>query len=197
MNVVIIIVIAAVLAASFWALYLWDKKRNSIHISPIPFGTVEDCIANGKKYMDGNYDNYLWYETSISLKKYLDSEECSGEVKGITSVFQAIIPTSGSLDTVVVMYETSEAGTIISRKSSFWVGDITIKTEAMITFDEAFKCLMESNYPKPHSRQAVLREELGPVKCNPQYIFGNVQNHLYVDAVTGEVREKSPAFEGF
>jgi hypothetical protein len=53
---------------------------------------------------------------------------------------------------------------------------------------------MAANAPKPHSRQVVLRKEVGPNSINPQYIFGNFQAQLYVDAVTGDVKTKNPAF---
>jgi hypothetical protein len=43
----------------------------------------------------------------------------------------------------------------------------------------------------------VLRKEVAPLDCNPQYIFGNKRAQLYVDAVTGEVKDYNPAYKGF
>ena len=40
---------------------------------------------------------------------------------------------------------------------------------------------METNIVKPHSQKVVLRRELGPIDANPQYIFGNTHEHVYVD----------------
>lgn len=55
---------------------------------------------------------------------------------------------------------------------------------------------MASNFPKPHSRNCVLRREIGPIPdVNPQYIFGNTKSQLYVDAVTGSVTNHTPAFQ--
>lgn len=64
-----------------------------------------------------------------------------------------------------------------------------------ITFNEAFQRVMESNYPKPHSKNCVLRKEVGSTDYHPQYIFGNPHAQLYVDAVTGEVTDKNPIYE--
>ena len=54
---------------------------------------------------------------------------------------------------------------------------------------------MEVNLPKPHSKHVVLRKQIGPKACNPQWIFGNITSQIYVDAVTGEVNSKNPAFD--
>lgn len=63
-----------------------------------------------------------------------------------------------------------------------------------ISYKEAYEKMMEANYPKPHSKHCVLRKEVGPYDCNPQYIFGNIEAQIYVDAVTGAVSDQSPAF---
>ena len=63
-----------------------------------------------------------------------------------------------------------------------------------VSFKEAYNKIMATNYPKPHSRHVVLRKEIGPQDANPQYIFGNSQAQIYVDAVTGDVTDKNPAF---
>lgn len=65
-----------------------------------------------------------------------------------------------------------------------------------LTYKDAFDRVMATNCPKPHSQHVVLRKELGPKVANPQYIFGNSSAQLYVDAVTGEVRDTNPVFEG-
>lgn len=65
-----------------------------------------------------------------------------------------------------------------------------------LTFKEAYQKIMEINFPKPHSKQCVLRKPLGPIDCHPQYIFGNIRSQLYVDAITGGVTDKNPAFYG-
>ena len=60
---------------------------------------------------------------------------------------------------------------------------------------QAYEKMMNANCPKPHSRHCVLRREVGPIAdINPQYIFGNDQMQVYVDAMTGEVRTNNPVF---
>lgn len=41
----------------------------------------------------------------------------------------------------------------------------------------------------------ILRLSVGPKDCNPQWVFGDVFNVLFIDAVTGEVRDYDPAFK--
>ena len=55
---------------------------------------------------------------------------------------------------------------------------------------------MEANCPKPHSKKCTLRKELGPngADVNAQYIFGNSEQQVYVDAVTGKVSLTNPVY---
>ena len=79
----------------------------------------------------------------------------------------------------------------------FWVEDFPMNEENIaVSYQEAYEKLMAVNLPKPHTRQVVLRKQIGPKPCNPQWIFGNLREQLYVDAVTGEVRDYNPSFEG-
>ena len=63
-----------------------------------------------------------------------------------------------------------------------------------VTFNEVLEKINEVNMPKPHSKQCVLRKQVGPVAANPQYIFGNVKSQIYVDAINGKVSDENPAF---
>ena len=40
----------------------------------------------------------------------------------------------------------------------------------------------------------ILRLPVGPKDCNPQWVFGDVYDVLFIDAVTGEIRDYDPAF---
>ena len=40
----------------------------------------------------------------------------------------------------------------------------------------------------------ILRLPVGPKDCNPQWVFGDVDDVLFIDAVTGEIRDYDPAF---
>jgi hypothetical protein len=54
--------------------------------------------------------------------------------------------------------------------------------------------MIYSKLKKPRSKFCSLRCQYGDIKANPQYVFGNATEHIYVDAVTGEVSDKNPAF---
>ena len=53
---------------------------------------------------------------------------------------------------------------------------------------------MEANIVKPHSKVCVLRKAVGPKEANVQYIFGNEDGAVFVDAVTGDVTDVDPFF---
>ena len=123
---------------------------------------MENIVSADREYMFLNFGkDYFWYETSIILKDFLDSEDCDGR----------------------------------DIKDGFWIEDYDMsESEVTVTFEEAFQRLQEANVPKPHSRNCVLREQVGPKKANPQYIFGNIHDQVYVDAATGAVSKINPAF---
>lgn len=188
-----------IIGFSLW-LYAHCGNRNSnVPETPEYLETsVEEAIIADHGYMDKHYKNYSWFETSMTLKEYLDCNSTSDKVVKVTSIFQVITAVGDGFDTKVILCETTPSSHNVTDKDAFWVGDTAMNhNQTFITLSEAYLSLMKSNYPKPHSKQVVLREELGPVRCNPQYIFGNITSHLYVDAVTGEVNIENPAFKGF
>ena len=160
---------------------------------------VENFISADKEYMYLHYQkDYSWFETCILLADFLD-EECDGKVAGVSDVFQIVTPIGDSMsfDTNVILFSHATNGNQIDIKSGFWIEDCDLSNEPVkLTFKQAFDRVMAANYPKPHSRQCVLRKEVGPINTNPQYIFGNRKAQLYVDAVTGSVSEKNPVFGG-
>lgn len=157
---------------------------------------VENIISTDREDMFLNYaEDYRWFETCIVLQDFLD-EECDGTVTGVSNVFQAVENREdGNVDTFVVLYAHTPDTAAVDVKHGFWVEDLPLNEELIvINFDSAFVRVMEANCPKPHSKQVVLRKQLGPVNCNPQYIFGNRQAQIYVDATTGEVNTTNPVF---
>lgn len=158
---------------------------------------VENVISVDREAMYlAHGGDYRWYETGVQLKNWLD-EENDGAIEMVVNVFQVIEEyDSTSFDTFVYKYQHFSDGRVVEDAiHGFWVEDYMLNEELIkVTFKEAFEKVMESNYPKPHSRQVVLRKEIGPVDANPQWIFGNLHSQLYVDAVTGEVSPTSPAF---
>lgn len=158
---------------------------------------TENVISLNRQDMFAKFGgDYRWYETCIVLKDYLDAEECDGTVDAISNVFQVVTEKSEtSFDVHVFLYTTTKDTATVDEKQGFWVEDEPLNDEAIkVTFAEAYNKVMEANIVKPHSRQVVLRKEIGPIDANPQYIFGNSHAQVYVDATTGEVSGKNPAF---
>ena len=158
---------------------------------------VGNTISTDRQYMFMNYGgDYRWYETGVVLKDFLD-EENDGTIDMVVNVFQSVeMLDSTSFDTFVTKYQHTYAGDIEETIHGFWVEDYPLNDEEIkITFKEAYEKVMEVNLPKPHTRQVVLRKQVGPVDANPQWIFGNLKSQIYVDAVTGEVSDENPAFK--
>lgn len=159
--------------------------------------TVENTIATGRQYMYNQVgDNYSWYETQVVMKDYLDGET-TGEIEEITNVFYTFVmddETSG--DAYVTLLTTTLDGTQDPRiEHGIWVGDSAMNEDSIsVTFKDAFDKLMATNLPKPHSKKCTLRNQIGPKNANPQWIFGNIHQCVFVDAVTGEVSDTNPAF---
>lgn len=176
------------------------KNKKEVVPIDVPAVTlnVEHSIATDREDMFLNYnEDYKWFETCVLLKDYLDSDSTTSAVAGITSIFQTITEKNEGFDTHVIMFVHTEQSNGVEIKDGFWVEDFPLNdAEISVTFEEAYNRLMEANLPKPHSKHCVLRKELGPKAANPQYIFGNNQYQVYVDAATGEVTDVNPVFEG-
>ena len=169
-----------------------DNKKQGTTIKPTVSIVVENTISTDKEYMFVNYGKeYAWYETCVLLKDYLDAEACNGSISGVSNVFQGI--TNG--DPNVVLFAHIPDSTQIDVRHGFWVEDFPMNNDIIkLTYKQAFEKIMATNSPKPHSKQCVLRKPIGPKPCNPQWIFGNIHQQLWVDAVTGEVTDSNPAF---
>ena len=156
---------------------------------------VENVVGMDRQYMFTNYGkDYRWYETCIVLKDFLD-EENDGTITGVSNIFQVVWEKDNGADVNVIMFTHVGDSTQVDVKRGFWVEDMPMNEDAIkVTFKEAYDKVMAVNLPKPHSRHVVLRKEVGPNTINPQYIFGNAQAQIYVDAVTGDVTDKNPAF---
>lgn len=158
---------------------------------------VENTIKSDLAYMCENYGcMYTWYEADILLNEFLDDEDCTGTVYGITNVFQVIVDEDSLSGTSKVIMITHTADVMqVKEVEGLWIEDCALDTSKIgITYRQAYQRLMEANYDKPHSKNCILREPLGPYSCNPQYVFGNIHEPIFVDAVTGNVVNTNPAF---
>lgn len=171
------------------------NDSDSVEVAVDTMFNVERAIAMDKQFMYDNYGgDYKWYECCILMENYMD-EDTNGEVAGVSNVFQVQEEHGKSTDVYVVLTAHTPDTATYEVKQGFWVEDYSMNAEEInVTFAEAFAKVMTVNCPKPHSRQCVLRKEVGPKAANAQYIFGNMQAQIYVDAVTGDVSETNPVF---
>ncbi len=158
---------------------------------------VENTISADREYMYLHAgEDYTWYETQVTLKNYMDEDSTSAEIEKIVSVFQVIEQIdSCSFDTYVYTFNHKNGKTEVVSVKDFWIENEALNDQEInLTFKEAYDRLIESNCPKPHSRQCALRRQVGSIDANPQYIFGNTHEQVYVDAVDGTVSTVNPAF---
>ena len=171
------------------------KKKKDVPVVETEL-VAENTISADKEYMFLNYGkDYRWFETTVVMNEFLDEAD-KFSVQSVTSVFQSVIEDGSAMDVKIVTSIYNADNHDIVVYDGFWVEDIALNNEAIyISFEDAYKCALESNLPKPHSRYCVLRKEVGPSDANPQYVFGNgMTGMLFVDAVTGDVSDTNPFF---
>ena len=158
---------------------------------------VEHAIATDRQAMFLKFGkDYRWWETDILLPEFLDSEDATSNPVMVVNIFQSVVEKGNGADTWVWKYQHLADGTVLTDSiHGFWVEDQPLNEEVIkVKFIEAYDKIMQTNAPKPHSKQVVLRNPVGPVVINTQWIFGNIQEQLWVDAVTGDVNTSNPAF---
>lgn len=158
---------------------------------------VEDLVKADNAYMTGR--NYRWYETCVLMNDYLD-EETDGSIKEVVNVFQVLEEAESGFDTKVFKFQHfTDGSTVNDSVHGFWIEDFPLVDSLIaIPYDSAFTLVQQVNFPKPHSRNAVLRNPIGPIPVNPQWVFGNITEQLWVDALTGDIKMSNPAFpDGF
>ncbi len=196
MKKIFILGFLAVCASAFISCSSCKDKKEEVDNDTVSSMVLENLISTDREDMFNNVSNdYRWFEAYIKMNNYLD-EENDGSLSEVLNVFQVVIDYGKSADVKVYKYNHFSDGSLVKDSIiDFVVGDRPLENEKItVTFKQAFDKVMETNLPKPHSRYCVLRKEVGALDCNPQYIFGNTQAQLYVDAVTGEVRDYNPAF---
>lgn len=157
----------------------------------------ENTTNLDKQFMFTNYGgDYRWFETYVVLNDFLDSEQCDGSFDTLSTVFQILAEKSPtSADVQVFIFTHQGDSTDVDIQHGFWMEDEPLNNDAIkVTYKQAFEKAIQSNLPKPHSRNCVLRKPIGPQDCNPQYIFGNLETQIWVDATTGDVRNSNPAY---
>ena len=158
---------------------------------------VEHAIATDRQAMYLKFgDNYRWFETCIRLPEFLDSENVTSTPEMLVNIFQSIEESGNGADTYVWKFQHFPDGTVnVDSIHGFWIEDCALNEEAFkLTYQDAFDKMLQANAPKPHSKNAILRNPIGPVGINAQWVFGNLSEQLWVDVVTGDVKTSNPAF---
>ena len=158
---------------------------------------VEHSIALDRQTMYVNYkDNYRWYETEILLPEFMDSDSATSNPEMIVNVLQSIVEEGNGADVWVHKFQHFKNGEIVHDSiQGFWIENYALNDEVIkLKYTEAWDRMMQTNFPKPHSRYVTLRNPIGPVAVNTQWIFGNIQEQIWIDAVTGDAKNSNPAF---
>lgn len=158
--------------------------------------SVEQMIASDTDNMKAKGNKFVWYETLILLDNYLD-EDTVAKFSEVVNVFQAVKDIDKkSFDITVYKFQHFADGTFASDSiHDVWIEDYPIVDSLVkVPYDSAYVLMQQVNLPKPHSKSVCLRAPMGPLNCNPQYVFGNTQEQIWIDATTGEARSSNPAF---
>ena len=158
---------------------------------------VEHSIALDRQTMYVNYkDDYRWFETEILLPEFMDSDSATSNPEMIVNVLQSIVEKGNGADVWVHKFQHFKDGTIAHDSiQGFWIENYALNDEVIkLKYTEAWDRMMAANYPKPHSKHVTLRNPIGPVAVNTQWIFGNIHEQIWVDAVTGDTKNSNPAF---
>ena len=171
-----------------------SNKEEKINNDSVP--TVEQMIIADTDSMQAKGNKFTWYETLILLNNYLD-EENDGSFSEVVNIFQAVIDyNEKSFDTKVYKFQHFADGTFANDSiKGFWIEDYPLVDSLIkVPYDSAYTLMNRVNFPKPHSRHVCLRTPIGPLDCNPQWCFGNIESQIWIDATTGEAKNSNPAF---
>ena len=172
------------------------KDEKVVNLAAVPLN-VEHAIAADRQAMYLKFGGeYRWYETEVLLPEFLDSENVTSNPEIIVNIFQSIVERGNGYDTYVWKFQHFADGTVVSDSiQGFWIENFPLNEDTIkISYKEAFDKIMQVNSPKPHSKHVTLRNPIGPVAINTQWIFGNIKEQIWIDAVTGEAANSNPAF---
>lgn len=173
-----------------------DTTEVSVKDSTVALN-VEHAIAMDRQAMYLKFkDDYRWYETDILLPEFLDAEDVTSDPVMVVNILQGIVERGEGFDTWVFKFQHFNDGTVLTDSvQGFWIENQPLNDEVIkLKYTEAFDRIMQTNSPKPHSKHVTLRNPIGPIAINTQWIFGNIHEQLWVDAVTGDVKNSNPAF---
>ena len=172
-------------------------KADTVQVdSMFELSMVEHIVATDRQEMFMQVsDDYRWFETSVEFEKFYDEEDTDSAILTVVNIFETIKEKGQGADVKVYAFTHLPDTTEVFVTSGLWIEDFPLEEAAIkLSWQEAYDRMMQADAPKPHSRKATLRKPIGPVLCNAQYVFGNIKEQLWVDAVTGDVKNSCPAF---
>ena len=175
-------------------------KKERIFSSNQELVEVENIIKTDNEQMKKGFDadEFKYYESYAIFDKFFDSDS-SNWISEMCVVFKVLDneKKAGSKDTRVIIFAHRPGSTFIDRKAGIFVENYNLCLDSIkVTFIQAYEKMMFSGLKKPRSKFCSLRRQYGEVKANPQYVFGNADEQIYVDAITGEVSNENPVFPG-
>ena len=141
-------------------------------------------------------NNYQWRNSLVILNDTVTAENIDDlHIVSIRDVFYYWSNKVGPQ----VQYITDHVvyGTQIPYPiSDVWIEDRDMSNAPIkLSAEDALTRLKEWNGILPKDCNfIILRLPVGPKDCNPQWVFGDVGDVLFIDAVTGEIRTWNPAF---
>lgn len=151
-------------------------KKRSVAVTVDNFLEVakEDFATESQKS-----DAAVFYESQIT---FTDNITAEGTVR-IERVMNVIQDTS-----MCIQFYHQKNSTFVTRTQTWWLEDMPVDLDHIISLDSAIKRLQMADIIKPQSRLCVLRRILGPKPTDPEYIFGSMgTGFVSVNAVTGDV----------
>ena len=159
--------------------------------------SIDEIINTDHEHMYLNYkDNFRWFETDVAYNDYLNSDSCKfiAEICNVFMIWED--ETNESYDTRIITFIHRPGSTFIDEKPGFWLQNRILNRDSIkLDFSQAFNIMKNSKFKIPYSKYCVLRKEReisDTCNTNPQYIFGNFNYRIYIDAITGETRDTNP-----
>ena len=141
-------------------------------------------------------DNYQWRNSLVILNDTVTMENIDDlHVVSIRDVFYYWDNEKGPQTQYIT--DHVKFGTQIPYPiNDVWIEDTDMSEQPVrLSAEEALQKLKEYNGILPKGCNFItLRLAVGPKYCNPQWVFGDVYDVLFIDAVTGEIRDWDPAF---
>jgi hypothetical protein len=138
----------------------------------------------------------IWLVGLLLLPEFMDAENATSAPEMVVNVLQSIVEKGNGADVWVHKFQHFKDGTVVHDSiQGFWIENYALNDEVIkLNYTKAWDRMMAANYPKPHSKHVTLRNPIGPIAINTQWIFGNIHEQIWIDAVTGKASNSNPAF---